>query len=663
MIGDIGFFLKIPQNYLPMVGQTVKGAGYSELLLFLQENNLLESEAGNGFFYDELSDDLKIADLNGRYLKGSSVPCVFGEDTMRKITGKFGAFRVSAQSTSGAFVKTSDAGGKKPNGEGISDDQNINFDSSLGIEGQEGSVSPNVGSVTEPKHMESLICIRFKEDEIESEDITQFPIVQNISKFLALSAEGKEKIDIKFLIEELSSGGTGLDLPIEISDVNQLPEEIALLKEKDEEQDSRINELEGGEVAQSEAIDQLTVDLGKKLDKELTSETVFPNGGKVYVKKPDSTYVLSPLPESTGGGLTLEDVKQDASNEFQHTHAVANVTGLQEELASQSDRISDLEDNPPSGVNEARAREIAKEEIVLDNVQDDLKYQPKGDYVTSLELDSKADKNLQNVDGNSLIENSTPTSVTQFLSVNANTGKIERAKTPAGTGGTLPDDVATKTWVNDNFYDEQEIDQNKLPSKLDVSAFNSYKNSTDTAIADRYTISEADARFAKKTIVHQSQWLNYTFSTAKTLPKTPTDLFAWLKTNLTTFNPNQGILGTPIYSEETSPSALQYLKIPNIWGSLLIKVQFLSSATGLAGKRDLYLDFYGKDGTTGVDEAYLGQYRQRSLSFEKSFVLQKGFGITQLGGLRIFTDFTTDESFVGVNIRIDVQGNSEDPAQ
>ena len=91
------------------------------------------------------------------------------DDTMRKILGKAGSGNRSAiifddlassSSFSGVF-NANPTSGPLTRGGGMKASQLI-FDSSKGIEGQEGTVSPNVGQKTAPAHLIGVWAIRAK---------------------------------------------------------------------------------------------------------------------------------------------------------------------------------------------------------------------------------------------------------------------------------------------------------------------------------------------------------------------------------------------------------------------------------------------------------------------------------------------------------------------
>jgi hypothetical protein len=129
--------------------------------------------------YDKEPDEgsFFVPDLRDHFISGTSDTRALANkevDTMRRITGALAKnedFRVfndsqGGQESEGALsclyeynVNLMLQGNDNANHSLI---KSISFDSSLGIEGQEGTVSPNVGSETRPKNVALVLAIRAK---------------------------------------------------------------------------------------------------------------------------------------------------------------------------------------------------------------------------------------------------------------------------------------------------------------------------------------------------------------------------------------------------------------------------------------------------------------------------------------------------------------------
>jgi hypothetical protein len=200
----------VPQSNLILNGQTVQIADYPDLATLIKNNPTAFTD------FPMTDTQITLPDYTGYYLvHDSSKLGLKSPDTMRKIVGSIGGdvdlrlYRdsgVEIQMGGALNVAVENNVQLRLMGDASTKHillNSINFDSSLGVEGQEGTVSPNVGEITEPQNIGVLFTIRAKAlvnfDNLIFEDINDFEEASSIEGEYFLTSSGK-KIALEGLI-------------------------------------------------------------------------------------------------------------------------------------------------------------------------------------------------------------------------------------------------------------------------------------------------------------------------------------------------------------------------------------------------------------------------------------------------------------------------------
>jgi hypothetical protein len=212
-LGKIEIYLHeslVPESNLILNGGTVQVADYSDFATLIKNN----PERFEGFTLTDTQ--ITLPDYEGYYLGHKKDKLgVKSPDTMRKIVGSIGGdvdlrlYRdsgVEIQMGGALNVAVENNVQLRLMGDASTKHillNSINFDSSLGVEGQEGTVSPNVGEITEPQNIGVLFTIRAKAlvnfDNLIFEDINDFEEASSIEGEYFLTSSGK-KIALDALI-------------------------------------------------------------------------------------------------------------------------------------------------------------------------------------------------------------------------------------------------------------------------------------------------------------------------------------------------------------------------------------------------------------------------------------------------------------------------------